>query len=474
MESLRGFINIPSASRPELVGNASLPLNVTLNGSSARIDKYGRIWSSSLKGKYQTGTEIEIIKQGAEYQISSFGNAQKVVFRELVKLPSTTYGTFGLYRYPAKFIPQVVAYILEKYSRPGDNVFDPFAGYGTVGLVSRIYDCNYELWDLNPLLETLHAVGTLEPRKVDLDSIIQRMASPHEKFIPDWPRLSYWFPEEFLPFLYEKWGFYHSLDNNEYVKLLMTIPLLKVTRYFSHDDMQRQKLSKSPVAEWRIVSLLTCDWRKKFYNMLRNETLKVIRGIADYWALSPKKTKPIIRAGVDVLSTNLEEKKNILITSPPYLQSQEYMRQAKIDLFWLGYPEEKIKALHKLEIPYRDIEPQAIHSETFASFRRTIKEEHLRKVFDRYFWGVLGALTRLQEDVTDYLFLFVGRTSIRGRAVPIDQIFREHFADLGWVHETTLSDTIVSRRMFSYGVNPETKVKDARTPVENLVVLKKG
>lgn len=472
MESLLGFIHIPSISRPELIGNVALPYSTTLNGNKARIDKYGRIWSPYLKGRYQIGTEVEIIKRGEEYQISSFRNERKVMFRELVKFPSTTYGTFGLYRYPAKFIPQVVAYVLEKYAKPKTNVFDPFAGYGTVGIVSRIHDCNYELWDLNPLLETLHAVATLDPKEVDLDGIINRMTLSNEKFVPDWSRLSYWFPEEFLPFLYRVWGFYHSL-NDEYLKLLITIPLLKVTRHFSYDDMQRQKLSKSPVSEWRMVSLLTCDWKKKFYEMLKSEIRKVIRGIADYETLSPKKTKAIIRAGVDVLTTNLEEEKNILITSPPYLQSQEYIRQAKLDLFWLGYSEERIKELHKLEIPYRDIEPQNIHSETFSSFRDTIKEDHLRKVFDRYFWGILGALTRLQENVSDYLFLFVGRTSIRGRAVPIDQIFSEHFVDLGLIHEATLSDTIVSRRMFSYRVNPATKVKDARTPVENLVILRK-
>ncbi|MEM1696626.1 MAG: DNA methyltransferase [Desulfurococcaceae archaeon] len=57
---------------------------------------------------------------------------REVLFRDLVKLPSTTYATHGLYMYPAKFIPQVVRYAVEKYTEPGDWVFDPFAGYGTV------------------------------------------------------------------------------------------------------------------------------------------------------------------------------------------------------------------------------------------------------------------------------------------------------------------------------------------------------
>ncbi|MBS7251898.1 MAG: hypothetical protein KIH08_15105, partial [Candidatus Freyarchaeota archaeon] len=64
------------------------------------------------------------------------------------EIPTTTYGTFSIYKYPAKFIPQIIAYILKEYAKPGMKVFDPFAGYGTVGVVSRVYGYDYELWDL--------------------------------------------------------------------------------------------------------------------------------------------------------------------------------------------------------------------------------------------------------------------------------------------------------------------------------------
>jgi len=400
------------------------------------------------------------------------GEEKKVVFRNLVSLPSTTYATFGLYRYPAKFIPHVVAYILENYARPKMKVLDPFAGYGTVGVVSRIYGYDYELWDLNPLLETLHSVATLKPEEVEIKEILHQLASSNEEFAPQWSKLHYWFPQEFLPLLFNVWGFYHSLED-KYVKLLLTIPLLKTTRHFSFDDMQRQKLSRSPKSEKRTNLLLACDWETKFLEMLEKEVEKVVKGIKEYWTFSPRQTEAVVKGGIDTLNTNLEEEKDILITSPPYLQSQEYIRQAKMDLFWLGYSEDDIRKLTKLEIPYRDVKTQPIHSETFSEIRSGIEENHLQRIFDRYFWAVLGALTRLQEKVRTHLFLFVGRASMRGRPVPIDRIFAEHFVELGWTHEATLVDTIVSRRMFSYRVNPATNLKDRRTPVENLVILRR-
>jgi len=398
------------------------------------------------------------------------GEEREVLFRNLVRFPSTTYATFGLYRYPAKFIPHVIAYVLENYAHSKMKVFDPFAGYGTVGVVSRIYGYDYELWDLNPLLGTLHSVATLEPEEVDIKELLQQITASNEEFVPDWSKLRYWFPEDFLPLLFRAWGFYHSMDD-KYLKLVLTIPLLKTTRYFSYDDMQRQKLSKSPKSKQRINLLITCDWKTKFFEMLEKEMEKVVKGLEEYRMLHPKQTKAIVKGGVDTLSMNLEEEKDILITSPPYLQSQEYIRQAKMDLFWLGHSEDEVRKLSKLEIPYRHVEPQTIHSETFSAIRSEIKEKHLQKTFDRYFWGVLGALTRLQEKITSHLFLFVGRTSMRGHPIPIDHIFAEHFTELGWTHMGTLIDTIVSRRMFSYKVNPATNLKDKRTRVENLVIL---
>jgi len=397
---------------------------------------------------------------------------ERVLFRRLVDIPSTTYATFGLYRYPAKFIPHVIAYVLENYAEPDMKVFDPFAGYGTVGLVSRIYGHDYELWDLNPILEVLHSVATMELKQVKVDSILNDLMSSEREFIPDWSKLDYWYPKEFLPFLYKVWGFYHSL-NDCYTKLLLTIPLLKVTRYFSYDDMQRQKLSKSPKSIARINFLKQKNWKLIFFKMLKEEIKRVLQGLREYWLLSPKQTEAVIKAGVDTLNMDLAEDKDILITSPPYLQSQEYIRQAKMDLFWLGFKETQIKELSKLEIPYRDVNPCDILSKTYHEWKTRIKEQHLQRIFNNYFWGVLGALTRLERKVSSYMFLFVGHTSMRGQSVPIDRIFAEHFTTLGWIHEKTLVDTIVARRMFSYKINPATGIKDQRTPVENLVILRR-
>ena len=232
--------------------------------------------------------------------------------------------------------------------------------------------------------------------------------------------------------------------------------------------MQRQKLSKSRRSEKRVDSLLTNNWKGKFFVMLQEETNKLFKRLKEYNELSPKNVEYTIKSGIDTLNTTLVEKKDILITSPPYLQSQEYIRQAKLDLFWLGYSEDTIKKLSKLEIPYRDIPSLDIKSDTFKQIRSEISEKHILDMFERYFGGVLGAFTHLQKSINSYMFIFVGRSSLRGRSIPLDLIITEHLSTLDWIHEKTLVDKIVSRRMFNYAVNPASGIKDSRTTNEHL------
>lgn len=399
------------------------------------------------------------------------GLEKPVIFRDLVpEIPSTTYATFGLYKYPAKFIPQVIAYALKTFSSSGGSVFDPFAGYGTVGTVARLYSSDYEMWDLNPLLKHLHSVAVMSPKEIDIERLIRRMRAYDQLYHPDWSNMAYWYPETFLLMLQKAWGFYHSLKNED-LKRILLIPLLKTTRYYSYNDEKRQKLSRSPMARKRTDKLLCQDWEDVFFRKIHAEIDRVLRGLKEYASLEPQPVQATIKEGINAFTTDLTCEHNILLTSPPYLQAQEYIRSSKMDLFWLGYSENRIRELGKMEFPYNRVPEVPIHSETYQNFLESISEPHMKQAFQRYFYGVLGTLSQLQEHITDYLLLFVGPATIRTRPVPIDHIFIEHFQELEWEYEATLIDTIATRAMFFYKSNPATQSSDNRMATEHLVVL---
>lgn len=400
-------------------------------------------------------------------------NKVNILFRNTVpEIPSTTYGTFAIYRYPAKFIPQVVAFILKRYAKPGMKVFDPFAGYGTVGIVSRIYGYDYELWDLNPMIDVIHKTAIMKPPRINIIDLIKELKNSKEEFIPNWSNLDYWFPEEFIPTLSRAWGYVHSLDDE--TKYILLIPLINVTRYFSYSDEKVHKLYKSKYSRKKVEKLLKGDWKRQFYIMLEKEIQNLLKKIREYHRLKPMDVNYQIRFGIDTLEEKLDNDVDILITSPPYLQAQEYIRSTKLELFWLGYPEDYIRNLSKKEIPYRPVSKIEIYSEKYYEFREKIEEEHLRVLYDRYFHGILNIFSSLGERVNSYMCIFVGPAKIRTIPIPIDEIIVEHLQELGWKHEITFVDNIISRVMFESKVNPASGKKDSRIKTEHMVVLKKG
>lgn len=398
-----------------------------------------------------------------------------ILFRNTIpEIPFTTYGTFSIYKYPAKFIPQVIAYVLKKYARPGMRVFDPFAGYGTAGLVARVYGYDYELWDLNPIIEVIHKTATLKKSSIKLQNLIELLEAiknSQKEFIPKWSNLNYWFPEEFLSILSKTWGYVHSLPED--TRYFFLIPLLNTTRYFSWSDETVHKLYKSKYSRKKLENLLKGSWEVKFYRMLRDEVFKLFNKICEYEKLNPKSVNFKIKSGVDTLETQLDESANILITSPPYLQAQEYIRSTKLELFWLGYNEDYIKNLSKKEIPYRDVNEIEIYSKKYHEFKEKIKENHLRTLYERYFKAILNAFSTLGEKVENYMCIFVGPAKIRATPIPIDDIVVEHLQKFGWKHEVTYIDKILSHVMFESNINPATGIKDSRIKTEHLVILKK-
>jgi len=432
--------------------------------------------SDEMRAYKQLGLLTEITPENAEEEISntySSLNTVPILFRNTIpEIPSTTYGTFSIYKYPAKFIPQVIAYVLKEYAKPGMRIFDPFAGYGTVGIVSRVYGYEYELWDLNPMINIIHDTAIMRPLEVNIKELIYEVKTSQKEFIPKWSNLNYWFPEEFIPVLSKAWGFVHSLTDE--TKYLLLIPLINVTRYFSYGDEKVHKLYKSRYSRRKIEELLKKDWKRHFYIMLEKEIRILLKKMWEYNQLNPKETDYKIKSGIDTLETKLDDDVNILITSPPYLQAQEYIRSTKLELFWLGYDESYIKKLGREEIPYRAVDNIEIFSEKYYEFRNKIEEEHLKLLYDRYFHSILNIFTTLGENITDYMCIFVGPAKIRATAIPIDEIIIEHLQEFGWKHEITFIDTIVSRVMFETDVNPASGTKDSRIKTEHLVVLKRG
>ncbi|MBP1357546.1 MAG: cytosine methylase [Sulfolobus sp.] len=397
-------------------------------------------------------------------------NTVEVSFRDIVNLPSTNYATHNLHPYPATFIPHVVRFVIEKYTSPGDILFDPFAGSGTVAIEASLLGRNAVLWDLNPMLGLLVRASTWKGEvpdiKVDFDY--------NKMFIPLWSNITYWYPKEFLQVLGRAWGYYHYAVPKEY-KPLVAIPLLKVIRKYSYAD-KAYNFYKSKKAIEQVEMLLKTDYRHGMEEMYKAEYEKMRKKILEYQSLKPKDVKIEVKAGVDSLTQKLDEEVDVLLTSPPYLQAQEYIRATKLELAWLGYTERQIRELSSKEIPYNKPLPIKIRSETYYEYLEKVKKTNHKKlinIYTTYFYSILGFLTNINDKIRRYMTIFVGPAKIRNIRIPIDIIIKEHMEALGWKHEITYIDTIKSRTLFKVEKNPATGMPDERIPTEHLLVLRK-
>ena len=77
MEVQRGFIQIPVKNRNELVGDTPTPSKTLVNGEAARLDKYGRLWSPFLKGKFRIGSRIKLIRTKEGFQVELAANTSE-------------------------------------------------------------------------------------------------------------------------------------------------------------------------------------------------------------------------------------------------------------------------------------------------------------------------------------------------------------------------------------------------------------
>ena len=69
MECSLGFVQIPSSAKSELIADAQLPCSTLVNGAEAKLDKFGRLWSTALKARFSVGTIVELKKNDTGYDV---------------------------------------------------------------------------------------------------------------------------------------------------------------------------------------------------------------------------------------------------------------------------------------------------------------------------------------------------------------------------------------------------------------------
>ncbi|MCS7028504.1 MAG: site-specific DNA-methyltransferase, partial [Bacteroidia bacterium] len=75
----------------------------------------------------------------------------------------------GIHKYPAKFFPELPRWLIQKYSKSGDWVLDPFMGSATTNIECLLNSRNSVGIDIDPFARFLAKVKTTPLNKVELN-----------------------------------------------------------------------------------------------------------------------------------------------------------------------------------------------------------------------------------------------------------------------------------------------------------------
>lgn len=402
----------------------------------------------------------------------------EVSFRDIIpEITNTSYLTHSIYYYPAKFIPQVVRFCINEFTKKGDTIIDPFAGSGTVGLESFITERNAILLDLNYLLEIIVPIkiykGNNEISKITLNKIIEVIKKETTQYLPDYSNIRYWYPDEIFEIISRYWDGTHKLDNNIY-KWIIQASLVRLSKLFSWAEHRTPKLFKSKFKKKYMEELLNTNWKKDLDKKLFSLSYKYFDAVKQMQRRTKGHNNNIVYyAGIDSAKFRLENTKEIdaLITSPPYLQAQEYIRTSKLDLYWLGYTEKQIKEISKLEIPYRKVE-RIINTETLENIRERVSNKKLLNMLNSYFDHTISSLENNMNllKVGGKACIFVGNPKIDGIEIETWRIFTEYFTNRGFEFKIVFDDEIKTRQLFGKRKNKNPNGMKS----EYLLILSKG
>ncbi len=405
--------------------------------------------------------------------------------------------THLMHRYPAKIFPYIPIFFLSSKTRVSKEatVLDPFTGTGTVLLESITHPCfkrNAIGIDINPLARLIAKVKTTPLNTTDLADIAKDLSQQVKTFsseveIPDFPNRDIWFKPHTQLELSKVLACIDRIGDDDirdffYVCFSSIVrdvsladpkippPVLLKPEKFKNED--RRKDVERLMKRKKYGSPLVCFRKIVEKNIKRLESLNRIPEVTSgkvksnvVWddARELKRGYSLGKGRIDKSRAEPIPAKSIglVITSPPYINAQKYVRTTKLELFWLGLVDEKtIVNLDKDMIGTERMNSRRF--EPFLSFGIPSQDRLMESISRRdpvkarivyeYFVDMLSVMREIHRvlENSGYFVLVVGDNKVCGIDVNTHDILSKLATqEVGFELESVLVDRIRSRGMIT-------------------------
>lgn len=341
-------------------------------------------------------------------------------------------GRHKLHPYPAMLHPLLIDYLLDKYARTGDTVFDPFCGSGVTLFQAATKQHRSIGYDINPLAlliadakTTTYNLATLEQEFHRFKQLLRRAKATD---VPKITNMEYWYAPEVVTHL----GIIRNLliqHEWQYLSFFMTCFALICRKhsYTRQGEFKRHR-AKDPakIAKAKVVDAF----------LQHTEAMLTI-----FAATNKKINKPKIK-----LCNSEGQAPNgfdLVITSPPYGDSRTTVAYGEFSSFALEWildinpfgpitskvdKESLGKKNGSLKI---NLDANLLLQETIDQISRHNHQRALDVLF--FFNGLYNAinqtLTKLRAGGT--VCYVVGNRTVAGQTVPMDQITASFLEEAG-------------------------------------------
>lgn len=370
-------------------------------------------------------------------------------------IKDTAYITHGYYTYPAKFIPQLAARLIQENSNVGDIVIDPFMGSGTTiveaivnsrigigtdineiaALISKVkttpISCNLLSQEFTNLIFETNFNFTDESDKIKSCSILPE-------------RIDYWFKPHIKNKLLVVMN--HILKVNDinlrdfflvsFAQILKSCSIWSQKSVKPTRDFNKKEIDPLYKFEWQTNRMIK---KHKGFNEILSAD--VIENIQKYRIIKNDNSKNLPCE---------DEKAALIVTSPPYVTSYEYADLHQLPSLWFGFFEE-LSSFRKKFIgsASREREKTNLKSSIASSIISSLGSSKKGREVENYFADMLESFMEMKRVLKKggKAAIVIGNTKIKGVDILNAEVFQEQFENIGFKTHDIIRREIPSKML---------------------------
>jgi site-specific DNA-methyltransferase (cytosine-N4-specific) len=367
-------------------------------------------------------------------------NVDDICF-DLDSIKNKNYLTHNFHPYPAKVIPQIPKKIIETLTEPYDSIFDPFCGCGTSLVEAKLSGRHSVGVDINPLACMVAKVKTTplnemqlaQAKKIsedvnrDINSFNGKSILEDHKVIdleaPDFYNVHHWFQDNIINELAIAMAHINKVLD-ETLRDFLKVAFSSIIVSVSNQESDTRYVAINKNLKNGIVG--------KLFSL---KILDMIKRIKNFGELSRSVDSIVYCADSRNVSFINDEFFDLVITSPPYLNTYDYYLYHKTRMMWLG-------------LDYRDAQEKEIGSR----HKHCDKNEGL-EVFVDNIGRTMDEMNRVLK-LGKYCCIIIGDSILKGRLIKTDSILNKLAED----RNLSLKKEIVfNQRKYSRTFTPNMK-----------------